>query len=103
MIRRPPRSTLFPYTTLFRSLELALYTDDRDAADLARLTQNGWRVRHSAEVAGSPDAYRSYVQRSRGEFSCAKASCMQFQNAWVRVRTLCYLASGNPVVGQGTG
>src|SRR5438445_9940669 len=24
MLRRPPRSTLFPYTTLFRSLELAL-------------------------------------------------------------------------------
>src|SRR2546422_4901197 len=24
MIRRPPRSTLFPYTTLFRSLELRL-------------------------------------------------------------------------------
>src|SRR2546430_11506956 len=24
MIRRPPRSTLFPYTTLFRSLEQAL-------------------------------------------------------------------------------
>src|SRR2546430_12325355 len=26
MIRRPPRSTLFPYTTLFRSLKKALYT-----------------------------------------------------------------------------
>src|SRR2546426_5178472 len=25
MIRRPPRSTLFPYTTLFRSLEHAWY------------------------------------------------------------------------------
>src|SRR5256885_7771405 len=24
MIRRPPRSTLFPYTTLFRSMKLAL-------------------------------------------------------------------------------
>src|SRR5260221_14791521 len=24
MIRRPPRSTLFPYTTLFRSVDLAL-------------------------------------------------------------------------------
>src|SRR3712207_7920397 len=24
MIRRPPRSTLFPYTTLFRSVEVAL-------------------------------------------------------------------------------
>src|SRR2546430_7281986 len=25
MIRRPPRSTLFPYTTLFRSLQLEAY------------------------------------------------------------------------------
>src|SRR2546425_9528126 len=25
MIRRPPRSTLFPYTTLFRSLQQPLY------------------------------------------------------------------------------
>src|SRR5260370_33728418 len=32
MIRRPPRSTLFPYTTLFRSRGLAMI------ADLARLT-----------------------------------------------------------------
>src|SRR5438270_9704768 len=30
MIRRPPRSTLFPYTTLFRSHE-ALGTSPRDA------------------------------------------------------------------------
>src|SRR3712207_9508981 len=27
MIRRPPRSTLFPYTTLFRSVDF--YSDDR--------------------------------------------------------------------------
>src|SRR3712207_7427101 len=27
MIRRPPRSTLFPYTTLFRSLVVELGTD----------------------------------------------------------------------------
>src|SRR3712207_8752009 len=27
MIRRPPRSTLFPYTTLFRSLEAELLLD----------------------------------------------------------------------------
>src|SRR2546430_11933494 len=26
MIRRPPRSTLFPYTTLFRSLSLSEYS-----------------------------------------------------------------------------
>src|SRR5256885_12854225 len=28
MIRRPPRSTLFPYTTLFRSWNSALYAGD---------------------------------------------------------------------------
>src|SRR2546422_3018641 len=28
MIRRPPRSTLFPYTTLFRSFEQPLHTGD---------------------------------------------------------------------------
>src|SRR3712207_7813289 len=28
MIRRPPRSTLFPYTTLFRSEEVRLVVDD---------------------------------------------------------------------------
>src|SRR2546430_11300797 len=28
MIRRPPRSTLFPYTTLFRSLRLGYHGDD---------------------------------------------------------------------------
>src|SRR5258708_23859656 len=32
MIRRPPRSTLFPYTTLFRSFSLAL----SDGADPGR-------------------------------------------------------------------
>src|SRR3712207_8593266 len=32
MIRRPPRSTLFPYTTLFRSMEL----DWRDAVSPPR-------------------------------------------------------------------
>src|SRR3712207_8609459 len=30
MIRRPPRSTLFPYTTLFRSGSARIQTVDRD-------------------------------------------------------------------------
>src|SRR3712207_7297721 len=33
MIRRPPRSTLFPYTTLFRS-DLVLLDEAADAGDL---------------------------------------------------------------------
>src|SRR3712207_7739761 len=30
MIRRPPRSTLFPYTTLFRSADLPIRTQRRE-------------------------------------------------------------------------
>src|SRR2546422_8067576 len=32
MIRRPPRSTLFPYTTLFRSISLVVRPDRRSDA-----------------------------------------------------------------------
>ena len=74
-----------------------------DAADRKLLESRGWRVRHAYEVAASPDAYRNYVQASRGEFSCVKPSCIRFQNAWVSDRTLCYLASGKPVITQHTG
>src|SRR5438874_6155089 len=35
MLRRPPRSTLFPYTTLFRSPHLAA-PEERDAVALRR-------------------------------------------------------------------
>src|SRR2546422_6461114 len=43
MIRRPPRSTLFPYTTLFRSVE-----DRRDDVERGALSQRGgtWGVGH---------------------------------------------------------
>src|SRR5438105_6492118 len=37
MIRRPPRSTLFPYTTLFRSHEATLLARDIDLDRVARV------------------------------------------------------------------
>src|SRR2546428_13963908 len=36
MIRRPPRSTLFPYTTLFRSTQLAVNAQGYLALELVR-------------------------------------------------------------------
>src|SRR5437870_10654304 len=50
MTRRPPRSTLFPYTTLFRSLagaledDLALAQDERHRAKIARAEEVGDEV-----------------------------------------------------------
>src|SRR3712207_8792559 len=39
MIRRPPRSTLFPYTTLFRSYPIASIEDGLDENDWT-----GWKL-----------------------------------------------------------
>src|SRR5256885_13591676 len=54
MIRRPPRSTLFPYTTLFRSLRLLVELDSERrqlrARDLA-VEVVGERVQSRREVA----------------------------------------------------
>jgi hypothetical protein len=101
------RSAFLPYIELPRRtnqpLELALFLTEKDVADRALLERNGWRVCHSRDVAGTPEAYRTYIQRSRGEFSCAKPSCIEFQNAWISDRTICYLASGRPAVVQHTG
>src|SRR3712207_6910125 len=36
MIRRPPRSTLFPYTTLFRSIYMTVFADDARSASITR-------------------------------------------------------------------
>jgi hypothetical protein len=85
-------------------LELAIYLKGReDRADRALLERHGWFVRHASQVSESPSRYRAYIQASRGEFSCAKPSCVEFQNAWLSDRTLCYLASAKPVVVQDTG
>src|SRR2546425_9473866 len=48
MIRRPPRSTLFPYTTLFRSPDLVI-VDTRDASSSMSSIE---RLRASAPGAG---------------------------------------------------
>src|SRR3989442_5074206 len=37
MIRRPPRSTLFPYTTLFRSVHLSWHSRPRQSTGLLHI------------------------------------------------------------------
>src|SRR2546422_5826337 len=36
MIRRPPRSTLFPYTTLFRSIDFVIFRENTEGVYLGR-------------------------------------------------------------------
>jgi hypothetical protein len=84
-------------------LELAVYMAADDAEDRRTMERHGWRLRHSLEVSRTPELYRSYIQRSRGEISCVKPSYAKLQNGWISDRSLCYLASGKPVVVQRTG
>src|SRR2546422_5783923 len=50
MIRRPPRSTLFPYTTLFRSLLLFGYAIQTDVRNLATVVLDQSRTPESRDV-----------------------------------------------------
>src|SRR2546426_4657978 len=84
-------------------LELAPALAEGDGADRRLLEQRHWRVRHAREIASTPQQYQSYIQGSRGEWSCAKPFFVKLQNAWVSDRTVCYLASGKPAVVQHTG
>ena len=101
------REGFLPYLELPRrtsqQLELALGLGDDDEEESARMQEIGWRVRCANTISKTPWEYQSYIQRSRGEFSCVKPSCVKLENAWMSDRTICYLASGKPAVVQHTG
>src|SRR2546430_9143088 len=61
MIRRPPRSTLFPYTTLFRSLLIAGYTVGVGFAAFGGETMTMQRV------AGQATAVLAHLGEESGE------------------------------------
>src|SRR5687768_17808720 len=69
MIRRPPRSTLFPYTTLFRSrrsIDSPANTEHRTRfrADTAGGRELPWRARASASTRSRSSLRRDRRRRS---------------------------------------
>src|SRR3712207_8872955 len=79
MIRRPPRSTLFPYTTLFRSVGAAIGTaavdrpadhrapagriaDDRRAGSRRRERSSRWRPADQRELDARSEEHTSELQ-----------------------------------------
>src|SRR5687768_17907853 len=50
MIRRPPTSTLFPYTTLFRSCQVRLSVIAISGASERQPSGNGWNVQFPPQV-----------------------------------------------------
>jgi hypothetical protein len=84
------------------TFELALVIHDGDAGDRRRLLDAGFVLRDPAVVAGSPDAFASYVSGSSGEWSVAQDVYASGRTGWVSDRSAHYLAAGRPVVVQDT-
>jgi hypothetical protein len=101
------RTGFLPFLDLPRRarapLELALRMAADKDEDHAMLRQRGWRLVDSRTVASQPWDFQSYVRQSVAEFSAVKPSCVRLQNAWVSDRSLCYMATGRPVVIQHAG
>jgi hypothetical protein len=83
--------------------ELALAIHPTETNDLKLLATKSWSLVDPQFVAGDPLSYQTYIGRSRAEFSVAKDMYVQSQGGWISDRSLCYLASGKPVLAQETG
>src|SRR3712207_7985944 len=89
MIRRPPRSTLFPYTTLFRSLEVlarleAMLAEEQGAGDGFVLADYFDYIGGTSTGAGIAEGLAIDRKSTRLNFSHANNSyvvfCLEKQN-----------------------
>ncbi len=67
------------------------------------LREHGWRQVDSVHISEDIGRYRSYIQRSRGEFTVARDQYVRPRTGWFSDRSACYLAAGRPVITQETG
>jgi len=83
------------------ALALGMHRDEW--RDLAALDEHGWELLDPAEVACTPDAYAAFVRGSWAEFGLAKSGYAASACGWFSDRSVCYLASGRPVLALDTG
>jgi hypothetical protein len=82
---------------------IALDIHPSEAKDLALLAEQGWELADPRRVAGDPWAYQTFIRDSAAEFMVAKGMYVQTACGWLSDRSLCYLATGRPVLAQDTG
>src|SRR2546427_3429744 len=88
MIRRPPRSTLFPYTTLFRSRRPSLPLDPGDEREEEQRNQRPREPRaHHPEDRKSTRLNSSHSQISYAVFCLKKKKKKKEMKAAVRQRS----------------
>jgi hypothetical protein len=80
-----------------------LATDIKDEKTRNKFLANNWRFRRPHEMSVDYWDYRSYIRRSKGEFTVAKDQYVRLHTGWFSDRSACYLAAGRPVITQETG
>jgi hypothetical protein len=63
----------------------------------------GWRTIPGWEASSSPEAYQEFIVNSAAEFGVAKHCYVATAGGWFSDRSVCYLASGRPIIVQNTG
>jgi hypothetical protein len=82
-------------------LAMAIHADE--IRDLEALSRHGWRLLDPGDAAGTPARYREFIQQSKGEIGIAKSGYVASKCGWFSDLSVCYLASGRPVIAQDTG
>jgi hypothetical protein len=82
-------------------LAMAIHPDEQ--SDIAALAENGWRLLNPLEMAGNPENYQRFIQGSWAEFGISKSGYTASRCGWFSDRSICYLASGRPVIAADTG
>jgi len=68
----------------------------------ARVSSQGWRLVDPRPISEGLEAYGDFIRGSRGEFTVAKDIYVRPKSGWFSDRSVCYLASGRPVVTMAT-
>lgn len=84
-------------------IAVALGIDPGEKVDLQALAANGWEIVDPAQAAATPERYREFVRASKAELGIAKSGYVVSRTGWISDRSICYLASGRPVLAQETG
>jgi hypothetical protein len=83
--------------------EMAFDIHPGDGKDIQLLGENGWGLVEPQAVAGSPEAFRDYIARSKAEFMVPKQMYVDTNSGLLSDRSVYYLASGRPVLARDTG
>src|SRR2546427_9437221 len=86
MIRRPPRSTLFPYTTLFRSYRLGV-TVERDDDFICDRSLDSTRFCHA--TGWRPKSWRAMIEQMAQDPTDRKSTRLNSSHSQISYAVFC--------------